>query len=311
MGCPPLRGDDLVCLRCGKETPTRLTQDFHDGDCVAPLPWSVLQMASTPDASRLDSLLSHLEGTLSLEEVAQRHGVEVCEVASWKTLYLRGARSRPRSSRVLVSSALVVAASLVALTAFGQTTICSSGWPTQLICFADDEPARAQEVNTNFKKVWDGTVPVGAIVAWHKTLGASTLPGSFVECSGQTINDMASPYNGLAIPDLNGSGRFLRGGTSSGALQDDAFQGHKHELNVGQTIHLLNRVHPSGTLELFGADQRACTGAGGCSSGYFDEYVTVAPNIDNSPSQGAHGAPRFATETRPRNMSVVWVMRIK
>lgn len=268
-------------------------------------------MVSEPGPSRLDSLLSHLEGSLSLEEVAQRHGVEVSEAASWKTLYLRGARSRPRSSRVLASSALVVAASLVALTAFAQTTICSSGWPTQLVCFAGDAPARADEVNSNFKKVWDGTVPVGAIVAWHKTLGASTLPGSFVECSGQTINDVASPYNGLTIPDLNGSARFLRGGTSSGALQDDAFQGHKHTLNAGQTIHLLNYVHPAGSFELFGADQRACTGAGGCSSGYYDVYNIVSPSIDNSPSEGAHGAPRFATETRPRNMSVVWVMRIK
>ncbi|MDP1920237.1 MAG: hypothetical protein Q8L14_28590 [Myxococcales bacterium] len=268
-------------------------------------------MASTPDSSRLDSLLSHLEGTLSLDEVAQRHGVEVSEVASWKTLYLRGARSRPRSSRVLASSALVVAASLVALTAFAQSTLCSSGWPTQLICFADDSPARAHEVNTNFKKVWEGTVPVGTIVAWHKTLATTTLPSSWVECSGQTINDTASPYNNLTIPDLNGSGRFLRGSTSSGALQDDAFQGHKHALNPGQTIHLLNYVHPMGSLELFGADQRACTGAGGCSSGYYDMYNITSPSIDNSPSEGAHGAPRFATETRPRNMSVVWVMRIK
>jgi hypothetical protein len=65
------------------------------------------------------------------------------------------------------------------------------------------------------------------------------------------------------------------------------------------------------SFELFGADQRACTGAAGCSSGYYDMYNIVSPSIDNSPSEGAHGAPRFATETRPRNMSVVWVMRIK
>lgn len=211
----------------------------------------------------------------------------------------------------MVSSALAVAASLVALTALAQSTICSSGWPTQLVCFAADAPARAEEVNTNFKKVWDGTVPVGAIVAWHKSLATSSLPASWVECYGQTVNDTASPYNGLIVPDLNGSGRFLRGGASSGALQDDAFQGHKHDLNPGQTIHLLNAVHPAGAFELFGADQRACTGASGCSSGYYDQYVIAVPSLGNTPSQGVHGVPRVATETRPQNMSVVWVMRIK
>jgi len=50
-----------------------------------------------------------------------------------------------------------------------------------------------------------GVVPVGAVVAWHKSFpNTPALPSSFVECNGQTINDSDSPYNGQTAPDLNG-----------------------------------------------------------------------------------------------------------
>jgi hypothetical protein len=63
-----------------------------------------------------------------------------------------------------------------------------------------------------------GVVPVGAVVAWMKSFpNTPALPLDFVECNGQTVNDAMSPYNGQAIPDLNGQQRFLRGAASSGA----------------------------------------------------------------------------------------------
>jgi len=41
--------------------------------------------------------------------------------------------------------------------------------------------------------------------------------GSFwVECNGQILNDTASPFNGLVIPNLNNANRFLRGNIGSG-----------------------------------------------------------------------------------------------
>jgi hypothetical protein len=266
------------------------------------------------DPNRLDSLLSHLEGALTVEDVARRHGVSTDEVESWKALYLSGARAstgRPRRSpRAFLAAAAVFAASLGAFTALAQSTICSSGWPTQLICFSADTPALADQVNANFKKVWDGTVPVGAIVAWHKSLAATTLPSSFVECNGQMLTDTASPFNGLTIPNLNGEGRFLRGAATSGTAQADSMQSHRHDLNAGSTIHLLNRVHPAGSFELFGADQRTCTGASGCGTGYYDEYAIALPSL-SGPTELSAGPARVTTETRPINMTVVWVMRVK
>ncbi len=64
----------------------------------------------------------------------------------------------------------------------------------------------------------NGTVPIGAVLPWLKSLGGTpALPSNFAECNGQTINDAASPYNGIAIPDLNGNNYFLRGNSTSSA----------------------------------------------------------------------------------------------
>jgi hypothetical protein len=67
-----------------------------------------------------------------------------------------------------------------------------------------------------------GLVPVGAILAWHKTLSNTpALPSEFVECNGGNLSDPGSVYNGQPIPNLNGYGggganSFLRGQTASG-----------------------------------------------------------------------------------------------
>ena len=46
-----------------------------------------------------------------------------------------------------------------------------------------------------------GMVPVGGLVAWLKDLsGTPSLPASFAECNGQTINDAESPFNGVTMP---------------------------------------------------------------------------------------------------------------
>jgi len=133
-----------------------------------------------------------------------------------------------------------------------------------------------------------GIVPIGSIVAWHKSLsGTPALPGGWVECNGQTLNDPTSPFHNRGVPDLNGSGRFLRGSATSGALQPDAFQGHKMQ----------------STLQVVGFQ----TGGGGLVQGdYWNQTPLTSTIVDDG-----HGAPRIADETRPINMSVVWIMRVK
>ncbi len=177
--------------------------------------------------------------------------------------------------------------------------------------FSAGNPTVASEVNANFDqlfvKVNDLAAfhpPIGTILAWHKSLGGVTpaLPasGEWVECNGQILSDPQSPYNTHAIPNLNNppanpaggnypGGYFLRGALTSGTIQDDRFQGHWHAINrlSGYTV---------GT-QFFAADGPA----NGSVLGEAHEAV----------SDGTNGTPRIAAETRPVNMSVVWIMKVK
>ena len=85
-----------------------------------------------------------------------------------------------------------------------------------------------------------GTVPIGAIVAWDKSLtGVPSLPSNFVECNGQTISDAASPLNGQTLRNLNANHQFLRGNTTSGTTGGAATHVHSYsgatEIEDGDT----------------------------------------------------------------------------
>lgn len=137
-------------------------------------------------------------------------------------------------------------------------------------------------------------LPVGSIIAWHKNIKnpALSLPstGVFMECNGQTVNDATSPLNGLVLPNLNGEGRFLRGAGTSGVNQNDAFQGHKHP----------STDDGSGSFKYNGMIL-----AGGAG------YAATNPSTGLPTNDGVDGEPRIASETRPKNMSIVWVMKVK
>jgi hypothetical protein len=73
------------------------------------------------------------------------------------------------------------------------------------------------ELKALIDAVTDALLPIGSVVGWCRDLaGALTLPGKWVECNGQLLNDGESPLNLLNIPNLNGEQRFLRGASASG-----------------------------------------------------------------------------------------------
>ena len=82
--------------------------------------------------------------------------------------------------------------------------------------------------------VWNdvgvGIVPIGAVVAWLKTMaGTPALLPSFVECNGQVLTDSDSIYNGATIPNLNGNINVLKGNATSGGLtSEDYLPNHTH-----------------------------------------------------------------------------------
>jgi hypothetical protein len=118
-----------------------------------------------------------------------------------------------------------------------------------------------------------GIFPIGCTVGYFKNLASvPALPGTWVECNGQTIADVDSPLNGVVTPDTNGAGgpqRFLRGAAVSGGT--GGAEAHQHGLNYAVAVSS-------------GADAFAATS-----------------NADVSD----------AAASLPSYYEVVWVMRIK
>lgn len=145
-------------------------------------------------------------------------------------------------------------------------------------------------------------VPAGAVQAF----ALSSAPVDWLECDGSDVSrttyaDLFAAIgttfgNGdgsttFGLPDLRGE--FVRGwdngkGTDSGrtfgSSQDDAMQGHEHSIDY------------SGQL----------VGGGG---GYNLQGSGSTTTTDGIASDGTNGTPRTASETRPRNISLMYCIK--
>ncbi len=150
-------------------------------------------------------------------------------------------------------------------------------------------------------------VPIKGIIDWDESLGPYTdLPGSWVKCDGQTLDDPSSILHGTVIPNLNGNasgadlnngdnlgktgGIYLKSSTTSGVTSFDKFQGHKH----------------SNTTDA----QKIIGGVGGVNgTGFVAAAATVT--IGSPTTDGINGTPRTGANTEPRSYSIVKIMRVK
>lgn len=150
-----------------------------------------------------------------------------------------------------------------------------------------------------------GIVPIGSIVAWHKLLpGVPSLPAGWVECNGQTLNDPASPLHGQVIPNLNGPGLFIRGGAVSGVQQADQFQSHTHsDLGHAHSIHDTDHHGTPANADYTPYEY----------GNYYADLgdTSVGHAVLTDPVTSSGGPVRHGSETRPANMSMVWIMRVK
>ena len=115
-----------------------------------------------------------------------------------------------------------------------------------------------------------------------------------------SFNFAAGPWINKLTPDINNSSRFLRGGSLEQAFQieEDAFQEHHHE-------------HTHNYYDHYGASIK---------SDYGYELSVSEPYSSHSSTTGTtyHGkivaadktsSARIATETRPKNIRVVYLMK--
>jgi hypothetical protein len=140
--------------------------------------------------------------------------------------------------------------------------------------------------------------------------GVPPLPDGWVECDGQIINDPQSPLDGQAVPDLNGEARFLRGANVSGSFQEDAFELHAHGAGSYYAVTGGSHSHNLLTNTTHGTSGYDRIWSGGEDGGGMQTYST---SVHDGHTHGTSGqsASIGDTETRPTNMSVVWIMRIK
>lgn len=121
------------------------------------------------------------------------------------------------------------------------------------------------------------------------------LPYGFVECNGQVLNDSASLYNGQTIPNLNSAdgykgGRFLRGGTISGQMQE----GTKNLCMIGGANPISFYFSPG----VWNATD---------NDGLFGTPRPVAVVVGSLTGWSLEGE----RASRPVNMTVVWIMKIR
>ena len=156
--------------------------------------------------------------------------------------------------------------------------------------------------------------PIGTIIPWINKVEKDGVLVDFPvaegwhKCDGTTIPS-GSIWAGKTTPDLNGEMRFLRGAPESSVLEteEDQLQDHKHKFHDPGHIHKYtyrhkhNRpdaapgaTHPIDQLESEVLNNEATTST---STG-----ITITEVEDTY---------RTGSETRPKNMHVIYIMKVK
>ena len=162
--------------------------------------------------------------------------------------------------------------------------------------------ADAADLNANFQMILDSLMPIGAIIPWHKNAKTGlTLSDRWVECNGQTIS--SGPLAGVTVPNLNGEERFLRGSTESGVKQEAALPSHQHQVVLGAHQHQFDVSVP-------GTHSTWVPYGGSHESGNSKPWITYPTDLGTKTTNSAGGVGD-ESEVRPKNMSVVYIMRIK
>ena len=140
-----------------------------------------------------------------------------------------------------------------------------------------------------------------------------------MKCDGSVINYQNSPWKGSRVPNLNGGGRFLRGGSASQVLtmQEDTVEDHTHSVSDPGHSHSDKGHRHSFTKIKREYDFATPLGI----NKYFQDYVpesTFSTNIGHASITtnranirvGSMNTSNKGTETRPKNMIVEWIIKV-
>ena len=154
--------------------------------------------------------------------------------------------------------------------------------------------------------------PIGTISAWVTKPSKETredqmvsLPDGWVRCDGSSIPE-PSVWAGQLTPNLNGEKRFLRGASDSAmlTLEEDQMQDHKHGLDDPGHIHQYD--------DKYTVDNNDSDGPQSNARGHFEMSHTryTISSQTGIQVQGVSSGYRSGSETRPKNMNVIYIMRV-
>lgn len=152
---------------------------------------------------------------------------------------------------------------------------------------------------------WSGFSNAFSAPADIKMVATSTVPSGWFECNGQAISrtTYASLFAAIGVvygagngtttfnvPDMRGEfprgwdhGRGIDSGRALGSAQLDAFQGHTFNVALGN-------------------------GADGPAMDYWSNS-TLSGGLVGIKSNGVNGTPRIASETRGRNVALMFIIK--
>ena len=141
-----------------------------------------------------------------------------------------------------------------------------------------DTDAGVKMIFNGTRWVESGSIPIGTIQAWHGSFSNTpNLPWGWAQCNGQVLNDPESPYDGQTLPDLNSSGRFLRGATTSGTMQSSEIGSHQHTGTTSSDGTHAHSVDPPST-NTFGAGAHNHGGSTGSVNWNDGKWYAVDDN---------------------------------
>ena len=156
----------------------------------------------------------------------------------------------------------------------------------------------------------------------------ATIPSGWQRCDGSNITE--GPFASLNTPDLNGERYFLRGGDDSTVTttENDMVQDHTHDVDDPGHSHSTGSAGAKSTgLDVAEYDKNVgaksednlygrCfeTQGYGCYHWYYDTASSHSHTVNRADSGINVGSVSSSynkgSETRPKNMAVIYIMRI-